>query len=289
MGEWYEIGADPAEQASRVGPAAKPSVAEGSVVRGRVRAGRDVRIGHGCVIEGDVEIGQGTRIDHHTVVRGRVRLGANNWIYPFCTIGTGPQHSLHLEDIAADLAANPARGEICVGSGNIMREYSTVHLPAVDKRTVIGSGCHMLAYTHVAHDCIVGDGVTMANGTTLGGHCAVGERANIGLNVSVHPFCRIGRYSMIGMMNPVVKDVLPYALINRQRFTRINRVGMRRGGMDEDHIRAVERAYEVFGRSRSIVDVGGGAALEISEFVAHSKRGFYPPEMPLRGSGKDHG
>ena len=284
MGEWYKIGVEPVRRKGegairRKGGA--PEIARWSILRGRIRAGPGVRIGHGCVIEGDVEIGRGTRIDHHTVVRGRVRLGAGNWIYPFCTIGTGPQHSRHLEDIEADPAAEPAGGEIRIGSGNIIREYATVHMPAVDERTSIGSRCHMLAYTHIAHDCDVGDKVTMANAATLGGHCTVGEHANLGLGVFVHPFCRIGRYSMVGMMNPVVKDVLPFALINRQRFAKINRVGMQRGGMGEEDVRAVEEAYREFGQGARNA---GGAAREIAEFAARSKRGFYPPESPLRGS-----
>lgn len=280
MDKWHKIGTEIVRKKNGNSGVREPEIADESRLIGRIRAGDGVRIGRGCVIEGDVEIGRGTRIDHHAVVRGRVRLGANNWVYPFCTIGTGPQHSRHLEDISADPAADPPRGEIRIGSDNIIREYSTVHRPAVDERTTIGSGCHILAYSHVAHDCSVGNGVTMANGSTLGGHCVVGERANLGFNVSVHPFCRIGRYSMIGMMNPVVKDVLPFALINKQRFAKINRVGMKRGGMAEEDIRAVEAVYREFGQG------AGGAsrvAKEIAEFAAGSKRGFYPPEGPLRG------
>ena len=279
MDKWHKIGVETTEK-SGGGGSREPEIADGSRLIGRIRAQDGVRIGHGCVIEGNVEIGQGTRIDHHAVVRGRVKMGTNNWVYPFCTIGTGPQHSRYLEDVSAEPATDTPRGEICIGSGNIIREYSTVHMPAVDERTSIGSGCHILAYSHIAHDCSVGDGVTMANGATLGGHCAVGERANLGLNVSVHPFCRIGRYSMIGMMNPIVRDVLPFALINRQRFAKINRVGMQRGGMGEEDIRAVEAAYREFGQS---VGSASREAKEIAEFVAGSKRGFYPPEGPLRG------
>ena len=283
--EWYEIAKPKIGKGGRSGR--EPEIAEGAVLRGSVRVKSGVRIGHGCVVEGDVEIGQGTRIDHHTVVRGRVRLGADNWIYPFCTIGTGPQHSRYLEDIRSDPAEDMPRGEICIGSGNILREYTTVHMPAVDERTAIGSRCHMLAYTHVAHDCNVGDGVTMANGATLGGHCTVGERANLGLFVAVHPFCRIGRYSMVGMMNPVVKDVLPYALINRQRFAKVNRVGMQRGGMGEEDARGIEEAYREFGKGGP-VERGGAENVwlrEIAEFAAGSKRGYYPPELPAQAAG----
>ena len=286
MDRWHKIGAEAIRKKSNSGDSGGPEIAEGSLLIGRIMARDGVCIGSGCVIEGDVEIGQGTRIDHHAVVRGRVRLGANNWVYPFCTIGTGPQHFRYLEDTSVDLATDPPRGEICIGSSNVIREYSTIHMPTVNERTSIGSGCYILAYSHIAHDCSVGDGVTMANGVTLGGHCTVGERANLGFNVSVHPFCRIGRYSMIGMMNPVVKDVLPFALINRQRFAKINRVGMQRGGMDEEDIRAVEAAYKEFGQS---VGSANRAAREIAEFAAGSKRGFYPPEGPLRGLGEISG
>ena len=281
MDKWYGLAAEEAGPRRDDG-GGEPQVAKGALLRGKVRAGSGVRIGHGCVIEGDVEIGRGTRIGHHTVVCGRVRLGEDNWIYPFCTIGTGPQHSQYLEDIRADPAANPSRGEVRMGSGNVMREYSSIHLPAVRGRTSIGSHCHMLAYSHVSHDGDIGDRVTMANGATIGGHCVVGERANLGFNVSVHPFCRIGRYAMVGMMNPVVKDVLPYALVNRHRFAKINRVGMQRGGMGEEGIRAVESAYRAFARGAG--DGGGksGAAREIAEFAAGAKRGFYPPEGPLK-------
>ena len=254
--------------------AAGVEIGRHAVVGGSGRLGSGVQIGHNAVVEGDFEIGEGTRIDHHTVVRGRVRLGADNWIYPFCTIGTGPQHSMHLEDVRADPAADVARGEIRIGSGNILREYGTVHLPTVEERTSIGSHCHMLAYSHVAHDCTVGDRVTMANGATLGGHCTVGERANLGLHVSVHPFCRIGRYSMVGMMNPVVKDVLPYALVNRQRFAKINRVGMRRGGMGEDEIESVQRCYDRFA---GIDGAEGPHAEQVREFLKGTKRGVYGP------------
>ena len=294
MDKWYPLayepirkksGGDGGEPQIAVGPLLEGNVkarggvriGHGCAIKGNVEIGQGVRIGHGCVIEGDVEIGQGTRIDHHAVVRGRVRLGTGNWIYPFCAIGTGPQHSRHLEDISADPAAGPARGEIRIGSGNVIREYTTVHLPTVDERTSIGSGCHILAYSHIAHDCHVGDGVTMTNGATLGGHCTVGERANLGLNVSVHPFCRIGRYAMVGMMNPVVKDVPPYALVNRQRFAKVNRVGMERGGMGEEDIRAVEAAYAGI-ESGARRAAGGAAYREITEFLEGSKKGFYPPD-----------
>ena len=249
-------------------------VADGAVLRGDVRLGRGARIGHGCILEGDIAVGDGTRIDDYCTVRGRVEIGPGNWIYPYCTIGTGPQHSAHLEDPEADPAESPARGSITIGSGNIIREYSTVHLPTVDPATSIGSRCHVLSYSHIAHDCAVGDSVTMANGTTLGGHSIVEGGANLGFNVSVHPYCRIGAYAMVAMMMPVVKDVLPYALVNRQRLAGVNEEGMKRAGMTASDVADVRAAYGRLGLQ------GGGGRFddELRRFVKASKRGCYMPE-----------
>ena len=267
--------------------AAAARVDDGAVVRGDVRLGRGAWIGRGCVIEGDVRIGDGTRIDDYCIVRGRVRIGEDNWVYPFCVIGTGPQHAARLEDRLADPASDPAHGEVVIGTGNIIREYTTVHLPALDERTSIGSRCHLLANSHVAHDCAVGDDVTMANGVTLGGHSQVGRRANLGFNVSVHPYRRIGAHAMVAMMMPVVKDVPPYALVNRQAFVGVNEVGMKRAGMGAGEIGAVREAYGRLGRQ----DGDGGSRLEaeIREFVASSKRGCYLPERPAAGPGAGSG
>ena len=273
-----------AEAARPQPPEREAQVADGAVVRGSVRLGRGTRIGRGCIIEGDVEIGDGTRIDDYCIVRGRVRIGEDNWLYPFCTIGTGPQHFQHLEDASADPATDPARGEVRIGSDNIMREYASIHMPAVGERTSIGSHCHMLAYAHVSHDSAIGDGVTMANGTTIGGHSQVGNGANLGFNVSVHPYCRIGPHSMVAMMMPVVKDVPPYALVNRQRFARVNEVGMRRAGMGADEIGAVREAYGLLGGQGAAPAAATASspaasrfAAEIRAFVDGSRRGCYLP------------
>ena len=248
---------------------------DGAIVRGAVRLGRGVRVGHGCVIDGDVRIGDRTRIDDHCVVRGRVRMGADNWVYPFCAIGTGPQHRDCLEDPRAD-PADGARGEVVVGTGNVIREGVTVHLPSTTKRTSIASHCYLLAYSHVAHDCVVGDNVTMANGATLGGHSRVDSHANLGFGVQVHPHSRIGTCAMVAMQMPVVRDVPPYALVNRQAFARVNELGMRRAGMGADEIDAVRAAYDGLGRPGA--GTGGGRfADEIREFIASSKRGCYLP------------
>ena len=268
----------------RMDPGDPAHIDDSAVVRGDVRLGRGVHVGHGCVIDGDVEIGDRTRIDDHCVVRGRVRMGVDNWVYPFCAIGTGPQHRDRMEDPRAD-PADGASGEVVLGAGNVVREGTTVHLPTTTGRTSIGSHCYLLAYSHVAHDCAVGDNVTMANGVTLGGHSRVDSHANLGFHVQVHPHARIGTCSMVAMMMPVVKDVPPYALVNRQAFARVNELGMRRAGMGDGEIVAVQAVYDGLGRPG--VGTGDGRFVdEIREFIAGSKRGCYlPPKIPCRAAG----
>ena len=234
-----------------------PRIGDGSVVRGDVSLGDDVRIGRGCVIEGRIAIGDHTRIDDYCVVRGRVTMGASNWVYPFCTIGTGPQHSGHPEDPAADPADDPGRGEIVVGSNNTMRGYASINLPSAAERTEVGSGCHLLAYSHVAHDCMVRDSAILSAGAILGGHSEVGAGAHLGLGTMVHPRTRIGRLAMVGLRGAVTRDVPPFALINNGRFTRINTVGMERAGMSEAMIAEARRAYEAMAGGKGDMPYGG--------------------------------
>ena len=268
---------------------AEPRIGAGSAVRGDVELGEGARIGRCCVVEGKVRIGARTRIDDHCVVRGRVTIGEDNWIYPFCTVGTGPQHSEYPEDPGADPSADPGAGEIVMGSGNTMRGYASINLPTVSGRTSVGSGCHLLAYSHVAHDCDVRDGAILSAGAILGGHTEVGAGAHLGLGTMVHPHTRIGRLAMVGLRGAVVRDVPPFALINAGRFTRVNAVGMERAGMPAAEVSEVERAYaEVAAAGGGGAKGGGGPgppsgagalAREIREFLAGTARGCYPPRF----------
>ena len=267
------------------GAAGGAEVAPGAVVRGSVSLGRGVRIGRGCMLEGDIRVGDGTRIDDYCIVRGRVTIGERNWIYPFCSIGTGPHHLGHPEDPHADPASVPAAaGAVAVGSDNVVREYTSINGP-VSGRTSVGSRCYIFAHSHIHHDCAVGDGVTLATSATLGGHSEVHSHANLGFLVAVHQFCRVGRYAMVGMQNPVVKDVLPFSLINRQRFAKINRAGMERGGFAPAEIDGVEGAYRRLaprlrgGRVSGGAGAEGGAEAEILRFASASRRAFYSPEV----------
>lgn len=235
--------------------------------------GDHVKIGNNVILEGNITIGDGTRIDHGTVIRGKVTIGQNNWIYPYCMLGTGPQHLAHLETDVQD-SVDRFSG-IKIGDANVIREFVTVHLPINKKMTIVDSNCYIMSYSHVAHDCHVHDYVTMANKVTLGGHTVVFNNANLGFGNNVHPFCNIGMHAMIGMGNNITKDVLPFALINRNQFTKINRIGLQRFGMGEDEIGKIEATYTtgLWQRRKSTE----WYAKEIAKFVRRSKRGIYEP------------
>ena len=264
----------------RISPGAV--VSPSAVVRGAGTIAGGARVEAGAVLDGDFAIGRGTVIDCHAVVRGRVRIGAGNWIYPFCTIGTGPQHRNYPDAWPPGAGDGPAparpAGAVEIGASNTIREYTTIHAPTSGPRTSVGSGCYVLASCNINHDCAVGDGATLASGTALGGHCEVGRGANLGFNVSVHPRRRVGPHSMVAMAMPVVRDVPPYALVSRQRFERVNEVGMRRAGMGGAEIAAARAAY---GGLAGGAGGGGGRrgriAGEIRDFVASSEKGCYLP------------
>lgn len=245
------------------------------VIDGQVHIANNVQIGHGVTIEGIVSIDSKTRIDNYSIIRGKVEIGSDNWIYPFCIIGTGPQHLKYPEKSSADFSLN--KGKIVIGSYNKIREYTTIHLPTIEEKTIIGSNCYIMAYCHIAHDSIIHDSVIMANEATLGGHVEVHKYANIGLNVAVHQFCKIGAYSMVGMGNTVVKDVLPFSVLIKQIFSKINKIGMQRNNIKEEDILAIENFYKKFDIASSSSKIW--YEKEIKSFVNSSKRGYYFPEF----------
>jgi len=242
--------------------------------------GDNVVIGNNVVLEGNVTVGKNTRIDHGTVIRGNVVMGTNNWLYPYCVVGTGPQHLKHTETSPQDSLGR--FGAIHIGNDNIMREFTTVHLPVCEYNTTISSNCYLMAHSHVAHDCHVYNYVTVANNTALGGHSVVYSHANLGFGNNIHQFCKVGSYTMIGMGNNIAKDVLPFALINRNTFTKVNRIGMQRAGISHNDIEYIESMYAT-GTWRDMCAADSDTVEakwyveEIQRFVQNSERGVYEP------------
>ena len=233
-----------------------------------------------AVIEGPVKIGPETRIGAHSVVSGHTTLGARNTIGSFATIGAPPQ----------DIHYQGEPTELIIGDGNQIREYVSIHRATVKAtgKTILGNNNMIMAYCHIAHDCILADHVIMANVATLAGHVEIGNHANLGGLVAIHQYCRIGDYAYIGGMSGIGLDVPPYVIMegtrNQMRIASINKIGLRRAGIDRQTIKQLEEAFRILFRSPEILLKDALAKLEeemqdcaevqkMVQFFHSSKRG----------------
>jgi len=219
-------------------------------------------VGAYSVIGANVSIGPNTVVDAHAVISGHTRIGADNHIGSFSSLGTPPQ-DIHYQD-------EPT--ELIIGDGNRIREYVSIHRGTVSGggRTRIGNHNMLMAYCHVAHDCLLHDHVIMSNVATLGGHVEVGSYANLGGLVAVHQFCRIGSYTYIGGMSGISLDVPPYVILtgtrNQMRIAGVNKIGMRRNGLSKETIGDIDRAFRIIFRSSPQLLVKDALAQVTHEF-----------------------
>ncbi|WP_211298152.1 acyl-ACP--UDP-N-acetylglucosamine O-acyltransferase [Marinobacterium halophilum] len=213
-----------------------------AIVDPSARIADDVEVGPWTLIGPDVEIGAGTRIASHVVIKGPTRIGEGNQIFQFASIGEECQDKKY--------RGEPTRLEI--GDHNVIREGCTIHRGTVQDEglTRIGSHNLLMAYAHVAHDCVMGDHIILANNTALAGHVHVGDYAILGGFTAVHQFCHIGAHVMSGAGTVVLKDIPAYVMAagNSARPHGINLEGLRRRGFDADALSALRRAYKAIYR-----------------------------------------
>ena len=209
----------------------------GAELHESVSVGPYAVIGAGVTIDADTEIGP------HVVVRGPTLIGRENRFFQFSSIGDEPQDKKY--------AGEPTRLEI--GDRNTVREYCTLNRGTAQDEGVtrIGDDNWIMAYVHVAHDCMIGNGNVLANNVTLAGHVRVGDAVVLGGFTGVHQFCRIGSYAMLGMFSGVTRDVPAYLMVSGHPAEPrgINAEGMRRRGFDDEQIRTLRRAYRTLYRS----------------------------------------
>jgi len=197
-------------------------------------------IGPYCVIGPDVQLGERCTLQSHVAIEGPTRIGSDNSFFPFSSIGLAPQ------DIS--YAGEPTRLEI--GDHNVIREFVTINRGTVKGGglTRVGNRTLIMAYVHVAHDCVIGDDVILANAATLGGHVTVEEWATVGALCPVHHFVRIGAHSFVGGGTTITRDVLPFSKTVAARDTHaygLNATGLERRGFTKDRIRKIHHAYKV--------------------------------------------
>jgi len=250
-----------------------------AVLDGDVRLGQDVTVGPYAIIRGPVEIGDGTILDGQVFIEGPIRIGSGNRFFPFCSIGAIPQ----------DLKYRGEESEVIIGNDNTFREFVTVNrgTEGGGRLTRIGNNCLVMAYSHVAHDCIVGNRVILANAATLAGHITVGDFATVGAFTGVHQFCRVGPYAFIGGYSVITRDALPFIKTVGDRGSAtifgINSVGLTRLGFSQERIEHLKRAYRHLFRSgtnlarglerlREHMPVDGDVKLLV-DFIESSSRG----------------
>ena len=198
-----------------------------------------VVIGPYAVIGDDVTIGSGTRIDSHVVINGPTGIGRDNHIYQFASIGDDPQDKKY--------RGEPTR--LTIGDRNTIREFCTISRGTTQDLgdTVLGDDNWIMAYVHIAHDCVVGNKTIMANNVTLAGHVHVGDWVIFGGFSGAHQFTKIGEHAFLGMYSGVNRDVPAYTMVSGQPAVPrgINSEGLKRRDFSEEQIRNIKNAYRL--------------------------------------------
>ncbi|PQL91762.1 acyl-ACP--UDP-N-acetylglucosamine O-acyltransferase [Apibacter adventoris] len=242
----------------------------------------DAKIAKNVVIEPfssiykDVEIGEGTWIGPNVTIMEGARIGKNCKIFPGAVISAEPQ----------DLKYKGERTLTYIGNNTVIRECVTISRGTSDKmKTVIGNNCLLMAYSHIAHDCVVGDNCIFSNNTTLAGHINVGDFVVMAGMTAVHQFCSIGSHAFVTGGSLVRKDIPPYVKVARDplSYVGINSVGLRRRGFNSQKIAEIQNIYRVIFQKKmnitqalSVVEAEFEATPErdeIIQFIQSSMRG----------------
>jgi UDP-N-acetylglucosamine acyltransferase len=229
------------------------------------------------VIGENVEIGDDCEIGSNVLIEGATRIGRNNRFFHGASVGTAPQ----------DLKYQGERTYLTIGDDNVFREFVTLNLATGEgESTVVGNGCLLMAYVHVAHNCVVGNEVILANAVNLAGHVFIDDFVTIGGLTPVHQFVRIGKYAFVGGGSRVERDVPPYVKLagNPIQLYGLNSIGLERRGFSAERRAHVKQIYKLLYRSDLNVaqvleildgdDWDSADAAEMAEFLRHSERGI---------------
>ncbi len=225
------------------------SVHSTAIIDPKAELAEDVEVGPYSIVEANVQIGAGTQIGPHALIANGARIGAAVRVFNGAVIGTVPQ----------DLKFQDEESVAIVGDRTMIREFVTINRGTeTTGKTIIGSDCLLMAYSHVAHDCVLGDKVIIANSVNLAGHIIIEEQVIIGGVVPVHQFVHIGKHAFIAGGTRVPKDVPPYILAANEplRFAGLNSLGLKRRGFSADVVAAIKHAYKLIYLSNLNVSQG---------------------------------
>jgi UDP-N-acetylglucosamine acyltransferase len=251
-----------------------------AIIEPAVRLEADVAVGAYAFVGGTAVLGPGTVIHHHATVEGNTVLGRQCEVFPYAAIGTKTH----------DLKFHGGEPGLRVGDRNVFREYVTVHSATKDGDfTVLGDDNVILAYSHVAHDCVIGNHLVMSSQSALAGHIVVEDHVNLGWGTGIHQFCRLGAYAMLGGLAKVVQDVPPFMIAdgNPAVIRSINKVGLERGGFTTEQIERVKHIFRILfreglNRAQAVEKLKAHPAAASAEFrhmlafVEASERGLMP-------------
>lgn len=195
-------------------------------------------IGPFSIIHGNVTIGAGTKLHSSVVIGEWTEIGESNEIFPGAVIGVAPQ----------DLRYSGERAYTKIGNRNVIREYVTIHRASdAEGVTSIGDDNLLMAYTHVAHNCLLGNQIVIANSVGIAGHVEIEDQAVLGGMCGLHQFVRVGKLAMLGGMAQIRQDIPPYAMVDGQpaRVFGMNIRGMQRRGIDKDSRQALKSCYRL--------------------------------------------
>jgi UDP-N-acetylglucosamine acyltransferase len=241
-----------------------------------------VTVGPYTVIGPHVKIGAGTTVGPHVVLEGHTTIGRDNRIFQFASIGAANQDKKY--------KGEPT--QLVIGDRNTIREFVTLQVGTVQDKavTTIGNDNWIMAYCHVAHDCVVGNNVTMSNNATLGGHVELGDWVTVGGLTGIHQFVKVGAHAMLGFASAVAQDVPPFMLVdgNPLAVRGFNAIGLKRRDFSAERIAAVKQMHKLLYRegrtleaaraaiealAQSTPEAAGEVAL-MSGFLAAATRGI---------------
>ena len=250
-----------------------------AIIAPSVELGKNVSVGAYSIINGDVEIGDNCWIGPHVVINGPSKIGKDNRIYQFCSIGEDPQDKKYTNNESSTLE---------IGDKNLIREYCSINRGTLlgGGKTTLGSHNWIMAYAHIAHDCIVGDNTVFANHATLAGHVRIENYVTLGGFTGVHQYCSIGQYCFSAIASVITRDIPPYLMVfgNTASPKGLNKEGLKRHGFSTETIETLERAYKIVYRNKltknhaleALQDMATDSkeVAHFSDFISRSKRGI---------------
>ncbi len=248
-----------------------------AIVGSKAKLGDNITVGPYAIVQDDVEIGNDCQVGPHVVIYDGARIGNRVKIKQAASIAHVPQ----------DLKFSQEPSLFIIGDDTVIHEFVTLHRGTNETgKSEIGKKCLLMAYTHIAHDCVVGDNVIIANAVQIAGHVHIEDWVILAGSSGVHQFCRIGKHAMLGANAAAVKDVPPFILSGRfpTKYEGLNKVGLRRRGFNNEDIEKIKKSYDLIYNSglnvsqaiiRVEAELGSNPFVQdIISFVRTSKRGI---------------